>query len=61
MVGRQERGKELTDLQRLAIGDIEALLVCGFVESDGGPEGRERYKWTRDADNFRMVLGLGVR
>ena len=59
-MGRSKGGKELTDLQRLSIHSIEALLVCGFVESDGNPvDGQETYKWTKDADNFRMVLGLG--
>ena len=63
MAGSEEkwiRGKELTDLQRRALKDPTPLLVCGFIESDGNPvDGEETYRWTRDADNFRMVLDLG--
>ena len=59
MVGRQERGEELTKLQRLAIKDIETLLLCGFVKSDGNPvDGKEKYSWTRDADNLNIVMNL---
>ena len=43
----------------MSINSIELLLICGLVESDGNPEdGLETYRWTRDADNFRMVLDL---
>ena len=44
----------------MSINSIEFLLICGLVESDGNPiDGAETYRWTRDADNFRMVLDLG--
>ena len=61
-MGRSEEagGEELTARQRMSINSIELLLICGLVESDGNPvDGAETYRWTRDADNFRMVLDLG--